>query len=806
MWLLQTLAWWLLIEVVGLLALPLTMALLRFLPERGLTFRRQVGLLLGGVLFWLLVTLGVLYNTAAGAGAALLLVGALSLAVGWRQRALIHRELVALRGYLTLETGLFFAALLAWSFFRAHNPEIAATEKPMEFAFLNGILRSPAFPPRDPWLAGYAISYYYLGYLLMAMLTMVSGLSSAVTFNLTGALLLALTVSGSLGLVYNLVCAAQAGDAGRRAGLSRAGALFGALGVTLVAVMGNLEGVLELIRARGLGTDAFWRWWDVRGLAASAPSPTWYPQDTWWWWRASRVIHNRDLAGNVIEVISEFPFFSFLLGDNHPHVLALPWVLLALALGLNLLLSGQDAPASEVQGQLGGLAIRPALRGTPLGRALAALWPGGAGELLLWGVLLGALAFLNTWDMPIYLGLFVLAYALLRQGQGAPPRGWLVPAIQLGAVLGVIALVVYLPFYLGFRSQAGGIGIVPLYTKTPWQQFLLMFGVQIALLAGFLAVQLGALWRSRRACRPPWTGIVWEAAMWGLALLSALWGWYTAAIVLLLLGLAGGLLLWGAASRAQGLAEAPPAATMMALLMAVVGLALIVSVEFVFLQDTFGTRMNTVFKFYYQGWILLGLAGAYGAYAVWCAARRAPWGGRIAALTWAFLCALLILGGLAYTAAATVSKANGFAGQPTLDGVRYVAQERPDEYAVILWLQQHAAPDAILLEAPGGSYSSYNWISAHTGIPTLLGWGGHELQWRGSYAIPAAREEAIETIYRGRDEGETLRALQEHGVDYVILGPLERAYGADALTQDKLERLMAPVFANESLVIYARSW
>jgi YYY domain-containing protein len=805
MWLLQTLRWWALVEVIGLLALPLAVKLLRFLPERGVSFRRPLGLLLGGAFYWLLVTLGLLHNTAAGAGAALLLVGGLSLAAAWGQRCLIRRELARLRGYVILEAGVFLLALLAWSFFRAHNPEIAATEKPMEYAFLNGILRSPTFPPRDPWLAGYGISYYYFGYLLMAMLTLLSGLPSAVTFNLTGTLLLALTVSGSLGLVYNLVCAARDANGAPRRGVSRAGALLGLLGATLAAVMGNLVGLLELIRARGWGGAAFWQFWDVRGLGASAPSPTWYPEPGWWW-RASRVIHNRDLAGNIVEVISEFPFFSFLLGDNHPHVLALPFVLLALALALNLLLSrdeGQDA------GALAGLGSPPALLRSGLGRALAGLWGGGAYELLLWGVILGALGFLNTWDYPIYLALFVAAYALLAYRRGAAPWGWLARAAQMGAALLAVGLLAYLPFYLGFRSQAGGIGLVPAYTKTPWQQFALMFGVQLVVLSGLLAVQLGALWRNRRICPPPWSGILWEAACWIPAVAVALLGWYTAALGLFLLGLSGGLLLWGSAAHAQDGDEATPAnvpEAPMALLMATVGLALVVSVEFVFLRDVFGTRMNTVFKFYYQGWLLLSLAAAYGVYHVWVAARRARWHGRIAAGLWATASALLILAGLTYPAAATVSKADAFRGAPTLDGARYLAQQRPDEYAAIQWLQEHAPPDAVLVEAPGGSYTVYNRISAHTGIPTLLGWGSHQLQWRGSYAIPGAREPDIEAIYRGRDPAATLQVLQRYGVDYVIVGPLERAYGADATTLDKLERLMAPVYANESIVIYARTW
>jgi uncharacterized membrane protein len=112
----------------------------------------------------------------------------------------------------------------------------------------------------------------------------------------------------------------------------------------------------------------------------------------WWWWRASRIIHDRDVLGQTQEVISEFPAFSFVLGDNHPHVLALPFVLLALALALNLLLSRRDTAAA------GGNA-RQATTGD--------FAQSGPLALAMWSLLIGGLGFLNTWDYPIYLAIFV---------------------------------------------------------------------------------------------------------------------------------------------------------------------------------------------------------------------------------------------------------------------------------------------------------------------------------------------------------------------------------------------------------------
>jgi uncharacterized membrane protein len=165
-----------------------------------------------------------------------------------------------------------------------------------------------------------------------------------------------------------------------------------------------------------------------------------------------------------------------------------------------------------------------------------------------------------------------------------------------------------------------------------------------------------------------------------------------------------------------------------------------------------------------------------------------------------------VAAGLSYTVAATISKANGFRGQPTLDGTRYVAQYRKDDYDAIQWLRTHAPLDAVLLEAPGGSYTEYNWVSAHTGIPTLLGWGGHELQWRGNYDEPGRREPQIAAIYQSTDSAHVLTLLEQYHIDYVYVGRLEQdKYHLSQPMIRKFDRIMSRAYENGSVTIFARS-
>ena len=198
--------WYVIVSLVGLAALPLTYWLLKALPDRGYSFARILGLLVWGYGYWMLGSLGVLQNDL---GALLLTLGLLMALGLWALQRNQPAELMAFlrrqgRHIVAAEV-LFFFAFGGWVLVRAANPEIYGTEKPMELAFINAILKSPAFPPNDPWLSGYAISYYYFGYVLTAMLAQVTGLTASVAFNMALALVFGLSALGAYGLVYNLL-------------------------------------------------------------------------------------------------------------------------------------------------------------------------------------------------------------------------------------------------------------------------------------------------------------------------------------------------------------------------------------------------------------------------------------------------------------------------------------------------------------------------------------------------------------------------------------------------------------------------
>jgi YYY domain-containing protein len=233
--------------------------------------------------------------------------------------------------------------------------------------------------------------------------------------------------------------------------------------------------------------------------------------------------------------------------------------------------------------------------------------------------------------------------------------------------------------------------------------------------------------------------------------------------------------------------------TAFVLLLVGTGVLLTLTVEFVYLRDIFGTRMNTVFKFYFQAWVMWAIAGAYSL-------ARALSEGR----GWAAVAVALVMAGLVYPTLAIPTRAREYGGPPTLDGAAYLYDVQSADFAAIDWLNENVEDVSVILETPGDQYNAYVYegrVSAFTGLPTVLGWGGHQHQWRGNYREPGRREPDIEALYTTTDLAETLTLLERYDIRYVYVGPVERArYPAEGL--EKFAQALDVVYEAQGVTIY----
>ncbi|GJQ35831.1 MAG: hypothetical protein JETCAE01_18410 [Anaerolineaceae bacterium] len=814
------LSWYLILTLLGWLTFPLVYHLFPALTDRGYTLARTAGLLIWGYAFWLFTSLGFTRNDPGGilfALATLIALSIWSLITHYSSLVNFVRSNIPL--ILTTEI-LFLIAFAFLAFARSANAELASTEKPMELMFINSIMRSETFPPQDAWLSGYAISYYYFGYVMTAMLASLSSIPGSLAHNLMTSLVFALGAIGSFGIVYNLLDRRPKTEDGEA--IHRPSSIFhGLLAPLFLLLVSNFETVLEVLHRRGLFwsknsdgtfTSAFWTWLDMKELSQPSVEPFgWIPERYLWWWRASRVIQDYDMIGVHREVIDEFPFFSFLLGDLHPHVLAIPFGLLAISVALNVFLGGwKDHNASFIAARLD---FKPA------GFFFAAL-------------VLGGLAFLNTWDILIAAALIVFAYILLRANENGWNGSRFEDIFILGIPLGVFSLLLYLPFYLGFSSQAGGILPNFMY-PTRGTHFWVMWGTLLIPIFIFLLY----LWRKSPA-RPNWK----------LGFTIGLGLTFVLGLLTFLLGLIGSIVEKGlvdatlasynmtasqflAATSLRRLRHIGSLITLLAvlipavaflfsksnpaderpetsgdprslsglgfvLLLTVLGAILILAPEFVFLRDQFGYRINTVFKFYYQAWMLWSLVAAFGVGYLAQSLR----GFTFANAGFRLAIGLVVFCGLLYPVFGLMTKTENF--NPyfgyNLDDFARIQRENPDDAAGIEFLLTQ--PEGVVAEAVGGSYSYYGRISTFTGYPTVLGWPGHEAQWRGGYELHGSRENDILILYATARWEEAKTIIERYNIRYIFIGNLER--NSMPVNEEKFAINLTPVFQQGGTVIY----
>jgi YYY domain-containing protein len=456
---LQAIVWLLIIELIGFLALPATFAFFRFLPDRGYAFSKTFGLLGGGFVVWFLGMIGLPFTALTSWLLPVLLFGGLGFWLLRRNQGQLRSELDDFfRKRLGLMIALELLFIVAYFYLvnmRSFMPEIRDQEKFGDFAFLNSMVLHDKLPPADPWMSGYTINYYYFSHFLMAMLTKMSGVAPYIAFNLTVPLIFGLTAIGGFGIIYNLVTVARSYLSTQHSALSTRyssiapAILAGLLAAAGICILGNLDSARQV-------------------LFPVAGQPT-FAGFNYNWWSPSRVISdfqpqpigNGFYEPKMTETITEFPMFSFLLADMHPHVMTLPFVLLVVAAALGLLLA-------------------------PAGASLLNLRTGeGRYFFLGLALMVGSLYVLNTWDFPTYLLVVALA-ALVRElrlgkqeltedgvdglaeagkaallGGNISPEpsglGWRRAARWLGFCvrLGVVSLALYLPFHLTFTSLLG---------------------------------------------------------------------------------------------------------------------------------------------------------------------------------------------------------------------------------------------------------------------------------------------------------------------------------------------------------------
>ncbi len=931
--------WWLVVSALGWVAWPLAFRLFGVLRDRGFLLSKTLGWLLSGWLLWIFASSGLAQNTVRNAwlvAGIVALLGAGVLVFTWRDVGKFVRRMW---GILLVGEVLFGGSFVFFVLVRRANPDIwqpwFGGEKFMEFAFLNGILRSPYFPPVDPHFAGGYINYYYYGIYLVGYLIKLTGIYAEVAFNLAIPMLFALTVINAFAVAYSVSGIRPRGNRMRlhstAVGETPARPLFaeqpeivvgpveadGAEALTsdgpgdgptgedsseqgqsqsrrggphwalvrgarpeatgsisyvkeditgtgfeaeadasggpqegapsnvrpvepqlswhegigaallaplFVAFIGNLAGFVQLVQSLSRVSEsgfvssvpgvqkavhAFNGLWRVLSTDAVLPGYD--------FWAPSRVIPH---------TINEFPYWSFTYADLHPHMIGIPFSLFFAALVLALLDSYNVNWRKN--------------------------WHSGA--VLVGGLAftLGVLAAVNLWDLPTYLGLGVLALAVALYRRGG--RLHVVPVAGLGIVMTGGAILLFLPFFSSYTNvAASGVGLV----RSPddlgnWTQ---IWGFFAFVIFTWLVVGRGELRRirylrvHRLLVRNPtiayFTEVFLLPALFLASLLLLLFTNQTVlAICLPALGLA--------ASHFWRRDRAFDTGTLCVALLAATGLAVLAGTQVVYLKDHLqggdAYRMNTLFKFYNQVWVLWAVAAAIALPRILARFESMlrgrgtegerpsvgveSWSSRFRFRTalaavrgaWGLAFAVLIAASLVYPLLGTPSRlSQRFPGwRPpigTLNGMAFMekgvyhwpdsnnAIELQYDWAAVQWLLENVRGNLVLAESAQLDYyrAGGTRVASLTGLSGLLGMHAGEQRYGKDVG---ERHGQLSEFWNTEDLARMERLIEELEIGLIYAGQLERHQhpGSDLRLAELAESgLLESVYRNPEVTIYAVS-
>jgi len=895
--------WYAALFVFGAIAFPLVFAVMPKMADGGYGVSKLVGLLIVAWFSWAVSSLKMPLWSQGGILLSLFVLAALSAALIRIQLVEFLRDNWKRLAWIELITIAAFLLMIA---VRLTNPDLwhpyKGGEKPMDFAYLNGVLRSTTFPPIDPWFSGGFINYYYFGYVLLGAPALLLGVVPSFAYNLMIPTVFSLTGLGAFSTAFNILSRwrqSRSGSSQSKRSPRQLGNpwVAGIAALFLCVVLGNLD----TARVFGNGLAALGGYHTPQGLhqylideyesdfAAPASAETraelsrraseLHPWDSLryevhnstslisgllrgagralqgenlpigsdrWYWGPSRVL--AETPGVRGGAITEMPYFTFVYGDLHAHMISMPLILLTA-----LLLFNEVAQAGRDHRRSIDRFAAIALIALTVGAIRATNtwdWP----SMTLFSIVALSYAWWMRWQATfrrvadsrfyfVLIGALILAYGvfsvfadgtLLPLGPEPAITASIVGALRIAmaAAAGAASLWLIIRYLLArdsaleLAASVGGFIFLNLAFALPYTSWYAATYNSIQLWEGgktplwayfdihglflFLIVSL-LLWETFHWLRNTRVKDLLEhrqQASQALVLISAI---TLLAIVLTIVGYQVALIVLPLVCWIALLFFRPGQSRFMRFILVLIGLALSMTfgVEVIVIGGDIG-RQNTVFKFYIQVWLLLSVAGGVAFACLWRAAQNFS---RTLQVLWYTPCILLLaIAGLFPFMATRARSFDRMAPDLplTLDGMDYMTRSTHFEsspqqgagglidlnvdYQLIRWMQENVEGSPVIMEGrrPGSEYQWNGRFSIMTGLPSVLGWNFHQRQQRTFFPMQEwifQRERNIQQFYNTDNVDAAVDIIHHFDVSYIIRSGLEEVHStAEGLK--KLDRMV----------------
>ncbi|HCG90690.1 MAG TPA: hypothetical protein DEZ08_02470 [Dehalococcoidia bacterium] len=777
--------WLFTLELICLIFVPIVFVAFKFLPDKGYGLNKLFGLFILSYFVWLVTSLELFEYGRSLIWSTVAVITSLSGYIIWKKHLELANYIRNNWKYILALELIFIISFIAFLFIRMNNPDLwhpwRGGEKPMEFAYFNALIKTTMFPPYDPWMSGTVMNYYYWGYVPLSVLSIMSNVIPSISFNLSIITLFSCSCALTFALGTNVYFGINKvnSDSFLAKGSSLGPIYMGLLSVIIVLVAGNLDGFLQIV---SLIYEA--------SIAGFGNVPINFD-----YWRSSRIIPLLNPLPNqylmfwlpIQEMypsphITEFPFFTFLFADLHAHLIAIPFGLMVLLLGINVYATPSKMWFSIVSVSLFGLGV-------------------------------GGLFAINSWDYPTYclLGLIILFLRAFFIKNTERP---FTSAALLGILFVLVGYVAFLPFHIGFDS--GNASLTGSVWATPISDYIIIKAMPIASIIAFviaLTLRRPRVWLKNPLMRSSKRMLI----TLGIGAVSLIFlcvvGFYLIPLLIFLILM---VLLIMYDLMSNPLDKTSYKWIFLACVLMVYSLCIDFGVELIRYDNDIG-RMNTLFKLYLQSWVISGVSTvaliylffksfmntrknattivlAIGIFAVCSCALMYPLFSVSARVSDRFVPTVLSLNGTTFFDKASHQEKN-------------VEIDLSDDIAMIEWIQANIKGTPVIVEAVGDQYRWNSRISSYTGLPTVLGWPWHQMQQKSNIHPEISRRVFdVNLLYNTPDISIKLSVINKYGIDFIIIGQLEKIYyDQNSLNKFYLledQGFLEPVYKERGSVIF----
>lgn len=770
------------IEFLGVLIFPIIFKVFWKLPDRGYSFTKLFSLVLWVYVIWLLGSFNSNLHLIITSSIVLTAIGVVSfITLYYNYKSFFNY--IKKQYPIIIAFDLCFIIIFAiWILIRNFDPSIYHTEQIMDFTILNSVMNYTSYPPEDLWFSGNTLNYYYYGYLIFGVFFDFLQIDTSIAYNLTIPLIASLSSIILFGLIWNISSCLQ---------LSKTIILLlCSSSIMVFNFFSNTEPLFELLNSMRILPKEFLLWIAIDGLDFNLNGFSFFPNDHYWWWRATRVINTFDSVTNssLDYTITEFPFFTLALADLHPHLISLPFYLMFITFLFNFILLNDDT--SMV---IGKKVISNNI------------------FLLFLSLTIGSLIIMNTWNTPSIL-LLLFGTSII------PIRNYLTPMlftkIRINFYIIILSFILFIPFFITYKAPVNEINVVGAISS----QFIHLFTVW-GLFTTIILVFLGCIYlRQNKYFLNSYVPnkilsilpTIFIVLIWSIAIF--LKETFNENLLLVLINRNLSLLLFSIISILLTYLiisknEIPIIATQkyitnnsvntfyFILTILVIGILLIIIPEYFFIKDQFGNRMNTVFKFSYQSWILLSIFSPLLTYFIYTYITKFK-------LYFYISLMIIILTYLYYSFGFINLQINNWDRTFNINVHKNYSVENKMTFDSIEWIKKNLPQGSIILEASGDSYSNYSKISAFTGYPTVIGWVGHQRQWRPFQLEEISnREKDVENIYLSNNIDRVKQLIYKYNIRYIYLGIQENnKYGKDSISNNTFRSFGKRIYQSDQEV------